>query len=177
MPQGANSYLGLEDADLINGDRGYTEWPGAPPDGEDPESVKKVAALIRASDYLNGLHWTGRKAAGGRMMAWPRVDAVDKDGYEIDAESVPEAVRVSCAYLASLVFSGTDIQPILERGNRISSKKVDTISSSYFDDGPARDIYAFLADTLYPYCSDFDSYAGTATDAGGTGLTIAHVVI
>jgi hypothetical protein len=173
MPPGANSYCGLAEADFALAARGKADWPPPPDSGEDPEAGKKAAALIRASDYLNGLHWTGTRAEGGRVMAWPRKGAASKDGWEVPEKAVPEAVRLACACLALLAYSGTDLQPVLDRGNSIASRQVDTISVSYFQGGPARDVYASAADLLYPYCSDFDGYSGT----GGGGLVTAEAVI
>lgn len=175
-PAGSNCYCGLEYAGKVIRDRGRTDWPSAPESGDDPEGAAKAAALVRATDYLNGLHWYGRRISGNRLMAWPRVESVDKDGYEVAEGSVPEAVRLACAYLAYLSYTEVDIQPILERGNRTSAKQVDTISNSYWEDGPARDVYAFVADALYPLCSDFDMFAGGATGFGDRGLTVNTVI-
>ncbi|MDR2611375.1 MAG: hypothetical protein LBG06_00515 [Deltaproteobacteria bacterium] len=177
MPPGANAYVGLAEAESLILGRGFPDWPPAPgPPDPDPEGARKAAALIRGADFLNGLHWHGARAAAGRMMAWPRLGAEDGDGYAVPEGSVPDAVRLANAYLAWAVLSGTDIQPVMERGNRAASKAVDTISASYFDDAPSRDVHAFLADILHPYCTDFGPFAGSAVPGPG-GLRIARAVI
>ncbi|MDR2613152.1 MAG: hypothetical protein LBG06_10160 [Deltaproteobacteria bacterium] len=183
MPPGANCYVALAEAESLILGRGLADWPAPPvqpgppdPPAPDPEGGRKAAALIRGADYLNGLHWYGRRAAAGRMMAWPRLGAVDKDGYAVPEGAVPDAVPLANAYAAWLVYTGADTQPIMERGNRASAKGVDTITASYFGDAPSRDVYAFLADLLYPYCSDFDAFAGTALPGAG-GVAVAEGVI
>lgn len=165
-PVGANTFASVEDCDAWHGLRGLTVWPPPPETGEDPQLTAKESALVRAADYLNGLGWTGRRAKGGRVMAWPRVGAVDGDGFEIDADAVPEPVRNANCYLAGLVFGGTDIQPILERGNRVQSESVGSMSTSYFDDAASRDVFSVLADILRGYVPALDAFAGIANNAG-----------
>ena len=162
MPEGANVYCDVSFADGYLGDRGFSDWPSG-----DGEAAAKAAALIKAADYLNGLKWYGKKAKAGspRVMAWPRVGAFDSEGDEIAENVVPYAVKAANAYLARLAYTGTDLQPILEHGARISSESVDSLSTSYFEDAPTRDIYAGLADLLRGLSEEFDSFAGTGNTA------------
>ena len=157
MPEGANSYASIADADAWQAARGSQTWPPADPDGQDGQEALKEAALILAADYLNGLKWVGRKAAPGRIMAWPRLEAFDLDGYSIAANAVPEAVKAACCYLAGLAYDGTDLQPILERGGRIQSRSVGKLSTSYFQDAPGRDVFSALADLLSGLAADFSA--------------------
>ena len=163
MPEGADSYCEVGFADLYLRARGFGDWPQ---DGE--RTAEKESALIRAADYLNGLHWIGRKAEGGRVMAWPRAGAYDKDGYEIDPDVVPEAVKAANAHLARLVLTGTDLQPILERGGKIQSETVGSLATTYFEDSPSRDVYSVLADLLGGLADEFAEYAGMASGRKGT---------
>jgi hypothetical protein len=158
LAEGANVYCDVAFADGYLGDRGFSDWPSG-----DGETAAKSAALIKAADYLNGLKWYGKKAKGEspRIMAWPRVGAFDSDGDEIVENVIPYAVKAANAYLARLAYSGTDLQPILEHGARISSESVDSLSTSYFEDAPTRDIYAGLADLLRGLSEEFDGFAGT----------------
>ena len=145
MPAQANSFSSVEFADDWNTARNSELWPLDP----DPETIaKKEAALIKATDYLNGLNWNGRKAAPGRIMAWPRIQAHDQDGYNIDPETVPEAVMAACSYLAGLVYGGAELQPMLERGGRIQSKAIGKLKKTYFQDANNRDVFSGLYDLL-----------------------------
>jgi hypothetical protein len=159
MPVGANAYCDEVFADNYLGDRGYTDWPIS------ESTVAKTAAIIKAADYLNGLTWYGKKAKASvpRVMAWPRVGAFDSEGDEIDENVVPYAVMAANAYLARLVYNGTDVQPILEHGGRISSESVDSLSTSFFEDAPKRDIISGLADLLKGLAEEFESFAGTGS--------------
>ena len=179
---GANSYATVEMADAYHQARGSEEWPISSPepdpapepddgadesdtDADTPGDVdtslaQKEAALIRATDYLNGLAWKGRRAAVGRVMAWPRIEVIDADGYEIASDSVPENVVFACCHLAGLIFAGTDAQPVLDRGGRVQSEGVSGLNTSYFDDAANRDVYAGVADLLSGLAYGFDQYAG-----------------
>lgn len=174
-PLGANSYCSATDCDAWQTERGSMVWPKAPESGDDAHLADKEAALIKAADYLNGLSWKGRRAAPGRLMAWPRLEAVDGDGFPVAENEVPRAVRSAACYLAGLAIGGTDLQPILSRGGRIASEAVDSLSASYFDDAASRDVHSVLADLLSGLAHDFAGYSGTAP-AAGRGGSIRKVV-
>lgn len=96
-PTGANTYAALADANAYWADRGNAAWADATDD-------EKAAALIQATDYLNGLSWTGHKVAI-RTMAWPRID-VEVDGYAVDSDEIPEEVVQACCYMAGEIIGG-----------------------------------------------------------------------
>ncbi len=102
---GADSYLGLADADQRLDARGAAAWAEAP-------AAAREAALRRATDRLDALHggrWIGVAAVPDAVngRAWPRRDAVEASGRGHAADAVPEAVRAATALLA-LVLLGTD---------------------------------------------------------------------
>ena len=96
-PTGANTYASLADANAYWADRGNATWATATDD-------EKASALIQATDYLNGLSWTGRKVAI-RTMAWPRND-VEVDGYALGSDEIPEEVVQACCYMAGEIVGG-----------------------------------------------------------------------
>jgi hypothetical protein len=173
MPAGANAYCDWAFADDYLNDRGFTDWP----QGAVMEAAK-CAALVKAADYLNGLKWYGKKAkaADPRVMAWPRVGAYDTDGDEIPEKYVPYAVKAANVYLARLVYIGTDLQPILERGARVSSESVGTLSTSFFDDAPSRDVYSGLADLLRGMSEEFEDFGGIGNVAKSKGRIVGVVL-
>ena len=98
-PTGANTYAALADANAYWADRGNATWADATDD-------EKAAALIQATDYLNGLSWTGRKVAI-RTMAWPRID-VEVDGYAVGSDEIPDEVVQACCYMAGEIIGGAN---------------------------------------------------------------------
>ena len=148
MTRKANTYAALAEADAWLGARGFASWPQPSVDQE--IIARKEAALIRATDYLNGLGWNGKKAAEGRIMAWPRLEALDADGRPIASNAVPPQVKAATCYLAGQIYNGVEAQPVLERGGRIASESVGGLSTSFFDDAPGRDVFSALADLARP---------------------------
>lgn len=96
-PSGANTYASIADANAYWSGRANEAWANATDD-------EKSSALIQATDYLNGLPWTGRKVAI-RTMAWPRVD-VKVDGHELGSDEIPEEVVQACCYMAGEIIGG-----------------------------------------------------------------------
>lgn len=119
-PTGANTYASAAEADAYHADRAFTAWADATDD-------EKATALIRATDYLNGLSWTGRKVAM-RPMAWPRVD-VEVDGYAVGSDEVPDAVVSACCYMAGEFIGGAD--PLAAQDRALSSMKVGPVEMSW----------------------------------------------
>ena len=63
---------------------------GTPTTATNPQAE---AAIRRAVAYLDGLAWIGIKANGrDQALAWPRSDAVDADGNEIEDDEIPAEV-------------------------------------------------------------------------------------
>jgi len=137
MEPGANSCATVADVDEWQSARNSETWPPAPesPDPDNPEPnpnmAAKDAAILKATDFLNGLNWIGRRAAPGRLMAWPRAEVIDQDGYRIASNIVHEQLKAACCYLAGLTFDGTDLQPVLERGDRIQSQTISRLSKHF----------------------------------------------
>jgi hypothetical protein len=99
--------------------RNITTWTGT-------DAVKE-AALIRGTDYLERRYigqWIGVKATEAQSLAWPRIDAVDVDGYSYDSDEIPTALKHANFEAALLVLTGTDLEPVLERGGSITKERV-----------------------------------------------------
>ena len=184
MPIGANSYASLESANAYLLARKAGEWPAPTVDNEgnffETDTPGKESALIKATDYLNGLSWYGRKkpltnGTGGRVMAWPRIEVVDADNYTVADDIVPAAVVDACCYLAGFIYGGGDPQPTLERGGRVAAERVGSLSTSYFDDAANRDVYSALADLLKGLAKGFDNYAGLGN--GANARTTIHRLV
>jgi len=148
-PPDANSYVSVADADAYAVLRGLSDWPAFVPDTDmdaDPNLLRKEAALVRATDYLNTLVWQGVKVDWQRVMAWPRTGIVIAlPDTEIPADIVPDAVRRACIEAAVLLYAGEDLLASQERGGRIQQETIGPITTVYFDDS--------VGETLYPAIS------------------------
>lgn len=166
---GANCFVSVADCDTWQAIRGSTTWPLG-----NTSLAEKESAIIKATDYLNGFGWKGTRHPGGQLITWPRIGAIDADGFAIGEYIIPKAVIAANCYLAGVIFDGKNVQPILERGGRISSESVDTLSTSFFEDAANRDVHSVLADLLRGLASEFDDFAGNAVT--GFRITTGRIV-
>lgn len=86
----ATSYITVNEADDYFADRGVIGWTG--------EDLIKQAALIRATDYIDGRfgqRFIGTKKTTVQALAWPRTDAADFEDTDI-----PVKLRFACCEYA-----------------------------------------------------------------------------
>lgn len=72
-----NAYVAESFVDTYHTDRNNTAW-------FDFTSPEKQSAIIRASEYVDkrfGRRFKGQRRSFDQGMEWPRIDAVDEDGY------------------------------------------------------------------------------------------------
>lgn len=132
MPENANSYVSLADADAYLVQRGL--WEATPADGDEALTTKKETALIRAFDALNTLKWKGNVPNWQRVTAWPRENVPmpgpksrDKDEPEFLPDNiVPGAVVQAQMELAALVYGGLNPLAPVERGGKVVSMSEST---------------------------------------------------
>lgn len=134
----ADHYGTVPEADAYHLARGNTEWAGT--------EAEKLAALVRASQYVDGLagqtssagcvyQWPGVKTGGREQrLAWPRQGATDSDGFPLDKEEVPAEVEDATyeAALRELVSPGSllpDYDPL--QSSIIKREKVDVLETEY----------------------------------------------
>lgn len=126
QPTGANAYISTADADDYHLARSNAAWAAA-------TAGEKEAAILSATLWLNGQAWRGRKVAS-RVMAWPREDVVDGDGYAISNDTVPDAVADACAELAGAIIGGAD--PLGVQDRQINEMSVGSVSIKYDSASP-----------------------------------------
>lgn len=129
-------YGTLSDANTYHSDRGNTGWAGSDAD--------KTAALIRASEYIDGRYryqaggcwrsmFRGRKTGGRAQSAeWPRTGATDSEGNAIPDDEVPSEVE-RATYEAALreLESPGSLSPDYVASQQIVREKVDVIEVQY----------------------------------------------
>ena len=118
------------EADTYHEARGNAAWTG--------EEAAKEAALLRASAWLDGAYrprWPGSKT-GGRAQArdWPRTDATDAAGEEIEDDEVPVEILYA-TYEAALreIASPGSLAPDYTLAGAVKSERVGSIAVEYRD--------------------------------------------
>ncbi len=168
LPEGANCYAGLAEADAWLVPRGL--WPPTPvlvdaETGEEkPDAVMvaaKTAALLRGADWLNvlpGGRWKGKPVEEGRVMAWPRLTAPG-----VVSGVVPAGVKIANMEIAALFYGGSNPLAPVEHGGAVrslSDSESETVgpltesasrSVTYAADAPAETLYPAVAGLLAPY--------------------------
>lgn len=151
---GAESYISVADADTRHTNLGNTAWTGA-------TSVKE-AALRRATQYMlqaYRLRWSGMRVHFAQTLDWPRYDIM-VDGFPVDVNSVPDAVKNACADLALKALSSdlnADLTP------RVIREKVGPIETDYDRYTPQQTRFVAIDDMLAPYL-----------DGGGPSMRLAR---
>lgn len=130
----ANSYASATDVTAHHTARGNTAWTGT--------DAAKEAAILRAMDYIEGMPWKGQKLAYANALEWPRMNVVDRSGYTIPTDAIPQGVILAlcAAALVELVTPGA-LAPALERGGMVKREKVDVIETEFMDGAPSSTTY------------------------------------
>lgn len=116
---GANSYVTVAEFRTYHADRGtdvaiYT----------DPQIEK---ALVKATDYLDErFHFVGDRIRPAQRTAWPRVSAVDDDGWP--RVGIPAEVKEAChEYALIALTSELNLAPTLDASGRVVQSKTSTV--------------------------------------------------
>lgn len=124
----ADSYATLAAADAYHTARGNATWTGA-------DAVKE-SALRRATSWLDGTYgarWAGLAVNGrSQPLGWPRLDALDFYGNEVDDTTIPDEVVTATieAALRELVEPGS-LSPDVTPGRQVRSETVGPLSVTY----------------------------------------------
>lgn len=128
----AQSYISVADADTYFSIRKIDAWKAIP-------STTREALLIRATfaidSWLRG-RWVGTKGSSTQALAWPRAGAIDEEGFDIAATTVPLQVQHATAEVALVENTQSFIQETVSSSNAVVSETVGPISTSYRTDAP-----------------------------------------
>ncbi|WP_302551842.1 DnaT-like ssDNA-binding protein [uncultured Bilophila sp.] len=182
MPEGANSYVSLKDADDYLVLRGL--WDATPEAEGESILSKKEAAIVRAFDALNTLNWVGDVPDWQRVTAWPRKNvpmpgANPKPGKEpefLPADMVPRAVALAQMELAGLIYGGLNPLAPVERGGKVVSMSESTkegdldviggdsksYSVTYSESAPVETYLPAVYGILGPYLREIPGKAGVS---------------
>lgn len=121
----SDAIVSLAAADTYHAAQGNATWTGADAD--------KETAIRRATGVLNGYAWQGLRTYGrDQALAWPRVNVLDREGYVIGKNEIPQEIVDACCELAlrELVTPGT-LTPDLIPGDAVKREKVGPLEVEY----------------------------------------------
>lgn len=122
----ATSFISVADADAYAAEVGLTAWTGSTP--------AKQTALIKAQRYITQTYrglWKGVRATELQSLDWPREDVEDYDGYIVDSDSVPAAVKEAQVELAARALTADLISDVTSDGGNIASESSSVGAVSY----------------------------------------------
>jgi len=134
----ADAYISIAECDTYHTDRGHSTWSGT--------DAEKQAAIRLATGYIDGHYgerWPGYRTDDDQALDWPRYEAYDRDGWEIDHNAVPQAVKYAACEAALRALTG-ELAPDLDRGGAIASQTVGPITTNYQPGAPATTRYRVI---------------------------------
>ena len=133
--------------------RGLT-WPAQASTG-----ALQEAAIVLGPDYLRNetrFPYRGTKKTASQSMPFPRTGCSEKNGPAIADTEIPFRLKEANARAAIMIAnSGTtgallNLEPSLERGGKITTSKIDVISTTFADDAPVETVYPAVQGILAP---------------------------
>jgi len=97
------------------------------PPAEPIDDAEKERALRRAALWIDASYhgrWKGRRATALQALAWPRVGAVDPEGFPITSNAVPREVVYATIEVAIAILEGAKLDTRPDQAPALSRKRV-----------------------------------------------------
>ena len=120
---GANSYASVAFADSYFADRGDTIWDSL-------GNAAKEIALIKATDYIDmrfKLLFIGCRKSRDQSLHWPRLNAVQADGWWITSDEVPVDLQKATVEYALQAAQAGDLLAKEATDSNASPKIAETV--------------------------------------------------
>lgn len=132
MVAGADSFVSVDDARLIAAKYG---WSLAGTDAELEPFLRSGAQYV----VLQESRFNGTRVSADQELSWPRDNATNVYGFDIDSSSIPSQVLVAQVAAASEYSIGTDVRATSNGKSVASEAVVGAVSKSYFNNGKSGD--------------------------------------
>lgn len=127
----ADSYVGVEEANLYNANMGNTAWATI------TDEQQKETMLRRAALWLDGKYGprllSGHKKKPEQGLLFPIVGGFYVDGYPIDANSVPREYKFAQIEAALVLAQGGHLATNITGGPLLKRKKIDVLEKEWFE--------------------------------------------
>lgn len=142
----AVSYVSLAYATSYHAARGNSAWASAASD------AVREQALVKATDYMEqrfATRYRGARLTQTQALAWPRLDVVDRDGFTIAEDAMPDVLLRACSEYALRALSST-LAPDVTSGvsgtvKRTRSKVGPIEEETEYEDGASTVMPSFPA--------------------------------
>lgn len=126
-----------------------------------------------ATIYIDSRYrYKGSRMLGSQALEYPRASLFDWSGHEVTG--VPKRVRDACCELALKALT-EDLYVDLDRGGKIKSESVGSLSTTYADDAPVGKVWTIAENLLKQYIKSKDHdpmpvFGGSTTGYFGLGM-------
>lgn len=137
----SDAYVSLEDCSAYTQARGLS-FPTSP-------AGPAEAAIIRATAAIDATYrsrFSGEKVNGRQQaLEWPRKNATDASGSNIDTDEVPfEIVEATCEAAVRELATPGAMMPDLERGEQIKSLQAGSVAIEYGSNASAQTTFSLI---------------------------------
>ncbi len=135
--------------------------------GKDPDDGDVEQALVRGTQAIDARYrarYPGTRAEGrDQSLEWPRTEATDINGFDIDEDEIPQEVKdaVCEAALRELTEPGSML-PDLERGGNIKRLKAGSVEVEYGAGATATTKYTAIDGILSSLIGSASQYTARA---------------
>lgn len=121
-----DAYDSIANIDTYWTNRLNTDWT-------DLSDSKKESYIRQATDYIDRtFNFIGQKKATSQRLKWPRLYAVDSDGYTVGETDAPWQVKEAVAIMADIYQQGTyDLIGVTTKDKTVKREKIDVIEIEY----------------------------------------------
>lgn len=159
----SDTYGTLAEADAYFAARETGNWDGA-------DSHKEMA-LRKAATFLDNVYrgkWKGIRKTKEQALDWPRAWVTDQDGYDVDSDIIPLAVKRAQFEAAKLISLGTALETSLDRA--VKQEQIGSLSVTYMDSASLQAQYPqvtnYLTGLVNGGPNTFGSFGQTRTVRG-----------
>lgn len=102
------------------------------------QDTTKERVLAWASQYLDEhVRWNGTKTVDDSALRWPRTNVCTIDGIEIDANTLPNQLKIATAKVAS-VLAADDITANVTSTGELTRIKADVVELEFAEMDPSQ---------------------------------------
>lgn len=158
----ANSYCTLAEGNTYHESHLYAStWT----DGEDDN---KIIALVWATRLLDEQYdWVGEKISSTQALRWPRSGVIDRDGWEVDFDTIPQFLKNATAELARQLMTSDRFGTRDSAQAGIKSVKAGSVAVE-FDSLDRIEVFPEAVDTMV-------SFYTTGSQLGGIEVPLVRV--
>ena len=122
-------------------------WTLSGTDAEDEVNLRRAAVALDAS-----YDWRGQKRTRAQALGWPRDNVGYIDGWLIEPDTIPQAVKDAQMEMAQIIQSGTDPLAVFEGAVKRVREKADVLEEeTEYTGGRARPRFTAVDRILRDY--------------------------